>query len=378
MTMRHILILLLLSLNFNGVLAGTPVAPEFLVQSQKPLPTAEHESLVFNYNSKSLDGSLLNNFSKEELIKMIKTNTSPEIAKGVKRKGFSIPFGPHVNWDLLNDLNTPEEKKNPFNVIADFKQMKKEISKETAETISANLEHLSEADLRTFLSKKYSFLNAIGSGIENVFQKLKLKPPYRLIQGLINSLNTVFYQKSEQFVRSNTVGVPIFVSAGIGTTFGRVLYNCLIAKTPLKKFINPNFGFYFSSAIGFSVAKIQSAEKSAWVVDLFFDFETLKRAFLPMFEVSAGGGYGFFMENRKMPEDKARFLLTKGLYNHGMSMPVIGSIRTGPSALSNQHSIIVGLPLATTLYETNVSRRSLTIVVKRSKNKLSCEQFYSL
>lgn len=202
--------------------------------------------------------------------------------------------------------------------------------------------------------------------MEHIFLRFKIKPPYRLIQGLINSMNIVFYKRSEQFIHSNTIGSSISVNAGVGAAFGKILYDFLIAKSPLGKWIKPGFGFYLASSVGIGISRVNVNDKTAWILDMFFDFESLKRAFAPIFEVDAGVGFSFHMETRELPKTKNRIFTSRGDYNNSMYVPIVGITRTGPRSFSNQHGLNFAFPFPTTLFETNTSRRYLHIVLKDS------------
>lgn len=351
--------------------AAEPVeTPTFLIQSNESLPEAQSESLVLNYNSKLYDAALLDGFSKAELIQMIRTNTIPKFEKGEKRTEFSVPFGPSVDWSNENiNSEVPDVGEKKKTLLDEFKKYRVEFSREAIQEIKDNLENLSEAELKTFLSKKHGFLLSVGQRFEKTFKSLRIRVPYKFIQNLMNSLNNVFYQKSEQFVKSNTYGIPVFVTAGIGATMGRLIYDFLISKTPLGKVIKPSFGFYLSSSFGIGISRIQVDKKSAWVLDMFFDFEHLKRAFLPIFEGGAAGGLGFYMETRTLPEKGKWYYFSQKAYSTANYSPLVGTTRSGKTGLSNQHSWGVVFPFPSTFYETNINRQYMHIVLKGASEK---------
>ncbi len=365
----------------SGPTFGSEVqdSPSFLIQSAQELPTAQADETIINYNSKQFDGHELDGYSKAELIQMIRSNSIPAVEKKVSN--FFVPFGPSVDWTVENiDLEGVDAAKSK-SIAHDFKKYRIEFSKEMVKEINENIEALSESELRSFLSKKHGFLLMFGDRFEQIFKVAQIKPPYKLIQGLLNSLNNIFFQKSRQFVGSNTYGVPVFITSGVGATMGRLIYDFLIAKTPLKDHVNPNFGFYLGASLGLGVSRIQVDKKSAWVLDLFFDFETLKRAFLPIFEAGAGGGFGFSMETRSLPEKNQKITFSKASYKTALYAPVIGTTRSGPTDLSTQHSMSAVFPLGSTFYETYSSRRYIHIVLKTSeegveKNKPSVRDFF--
>lgn len=375
----HLLLLLTLILPFQSIAIEFSPKDSFLVQTAESLPKSESDSLFISYNSKQFDPSLLDSYSKEQLIQMIRTNSTPLQFKNVSN--FVVPFGPSINWGdatkELEELNFPE--KTTFR--DDFKKYMVEISKQSVQITNANLEALSEVDLREFLSKKQGFLFSFASGLERMFLAVKLKPPYRLIQNILNSTNNIFFQNSVQFVHSNTYGVPLFISTGFGSTLGRLLYDIVIAKTALKKLVNPDFGFYLSTSFGLSISRIQIERKRTWVLDLFFDFETFKRAFLPMFQADVGGGTGFNMETRALPNENKRVFFSRSGYKTAKFIPLVGAIRSGPNSLSIQQGIFFTLPVGSTFYETNTTRRYMHIVLKRSEIKTwspnACFGFYS-
>jgi hypothetical protein len=338
--------------------------PAFYYQTQLPLPFEEASELVLKYNSLQFESTSLDHYSKEELIQLIRENSRPVFEKDKKRTEFLIPFGPQANWSLENDdLSVKPEDKSRFGLINDIRLYRREFSKESVLNLNRGLENLSEQDLRVFLSKKHAFLTAFGESLEKTFIKIRMKPPYKLIQGVLNTLNNIFFQKSEQFVHSNTFGIPIFVSTGLGATFGRILYDSIIAKTPLKKYIKPDFGFYVAAAFGIGVARIQQA---AWVLDFYYDFETLKRAFAPIFEGNVGAGSGFYMETRSLPPPGTRFYTSSGAYEKAIHAPLIGTTKTGRSALANTRGFSAALPFPSTFFETDNTTRYLHIVLKKS------------
>tara|TARA_B110001454_G_scaffold218991_1_gene249067 strand:- start:112043 stop:113269 length:1227 start_codon:yes stop_codon:yes gene_type:complete len=364
------LLLLIVGFSFTASLALAADEPvsfaNFLIQSDQPLPSTQQEELMFNYNSKNFDGGLLDKYSKAELMEMIRTNSNPDIEKGTKLTSLTIPFGPKVNWGVIERDDNDSGSKSRLALINEFKKYKLQFSKESVEAINSGLENLTEAELRTFLSKKHAFLTGIAGSMEKMFLRFKVKPPYKMIQGLVNSLNGVFYQKSEQFVRSNTFGMNSYVVAGAGATLGKIIYDFVISKTPLKRWISPNFGFYLGTSFGFGISRVRVDDKSAWMLDLFFDFESLKRAFAPILEVYGGAGFGFYMEARELPAAGKRIFTSSGAYKNTFYAPFIGTNRMGPASLSNQHTVNLSLPFPSSFFETNMSRRYLHIVLKKS------------
>jgi hypothetical protein len=363
------LLLLIVGFAFTASIALAANEPvnlsQFLIQSDQPLPETQHDELLFNYDSKNFDGTLLDKFSKAELIEMIRTNSLPDIEKGGKLTSVSIPFGPKVDWDLVNrnDENTVQSR---YAVQTEFKKYKIKFAKESIEAINSGLENLSEAELRTLLSKKHAFLLGVADGFEKTFLKFKIKPPYTLIQKLVNSLNGVFYQRSEQFVRANTFGTNFYIVTGAGAALGQLLYDFVISKTSLKRFVSPKFGFYLGTSLGLAVSRVKVGEKSAWMLDLFLDFESLKRAFVPILEGYAGAGLGFHMEARNLPPDGRRAFVTKDGYDSTFYAPFIGTNRTGPTSLANQHTINMSFPISSTFFETKLTRRYFHIVLKKN------------
>ncbi len=363
------LLILIVGFSITASLAFASEEPvnlsQFLIRSDQPLPAAQQEELLFNYDSKNFDGTLLDRFSKAELIEMIRTNALPDIEKGGKLTSVSIPFGPKVDWNIVN-RNDEETIQSRYAILTEFKKYKIEFAKESVDAINNGLGNLSEDELRTFLSKKHAFLSGVADGFEKTFLKFKIKPPYTLIQKLVNSLNGVFYQRSEHFVRANTFGTNMYMVTGAGAALGQLLYDFVISKTALKRFVSPKFGFYLGTSLGMGISRVKVGEKSAWMLDLFFDFESLKRAFVPILEGYAGAGLGFYMEARDLPPAGRRAFATKDGYDSTFYAPFIGTNRTGPTSLANQHTINMSFPIPSTFFETKLTRRYFHIVLKKN------------
>ncbi|OYZ23625.1 MAG: hypothetical protein B7Y39_03990 [Bdellovibrio sp. 28-41-41] len=363
------LLLLIVGFSFAASLAFASNEPvnlsQFLIQSDQALPAVQQDELLFNYDSKNFDGRLLDKFSKAELLEMIRTNALPDIEKGKKLTSVSIPFGLKVDWDVVN-RNDEEAFKSRHAIVTEFKKYKIKFAKESIEAINNGLGNLSEDELRTLLSKKHAFLSGVADSFERTFLKFKIKPPYTLIQKLVNSLNGVFYQRSEQFVKANTFGTNIYMVAGAGAALGQLLYDFVISKTPLKQFVSPKFGFYLGTSLGLGISRVKVGEKSAWMLDMFFDFESLKRAFAPILEGYAGAGMGLYMEARDLPPVGRRAFVTKDGYDSAFYAPFIGTNRTGPTSLANQHTLNMSFPIPSTFFETKLTRRYFHIVLKKN------------
>lgn len=370
-------VFLTLALAIIPSVAFTAEESDLLVQVNEQLPQAESSDLILNYNSKVLDPSLLDGYSKTELIQMIRSHSINPIEKKQKLTDVQIPLGPNVNWDILNQpeesiaAEIPDEKTR-FEFFKILKNYREEFSKDSVQGIIDGLEQLSEQDLRLFLSKKHAFLTSIANGLEAAAKKVRVPPPYKVIQGLVNSMNTLFYQKIQQFVHSNTFGVPGFVTVGVGSTFGRLIYDFVISNSRAKDYINRDSGFYLASSVGIGISRVRENNQSAWMLDVFVDIENLKRSFAPIFEAYSSVGVAPLFETRQMPQGAKNFFdnrvyRTQNHYSSAVYAPGVGSLLSGPGGLSNRRSLGASLPipLPSTFYENNLERHYMHVVLKR-------------
>ena len=120
----------------------TSESPAFLIQTEEKLPTLESPDLLFNYNSSLFDSQLLDKFSKQELMELIRNHSAPKLEKGQAHTGFIVPFGPSVDWsheinnsvsdlDEIASLTEPKKKK----LIEEIKAYRVEFAIESIQAI---------------------------------------------------------------------------------------------------------------------------------------------------------------------------------------------------------------------------------------------------
>jgi hypothetical protein len=227
---------------------------------------------------------------------------------------------------------------------------------------------MSDADLQLFLSKKHSFLKEIGERVENIFLKLKLKPRYKLINSFLRTLNNTMYLKAPLFLHSNTFGVPIYVTVGTGAAFGRLLYDIVIARTPLKKFIKPNFGFYFLTSFGIAFSTTKIGNRTLRSIDLFWDFERFKQSLTPVFEVFGAIGSGVFFETRDTKEtaDGKTKIISSNSYSDAHNIPVAGMLKMGNRDFAINHAVGPTIPIYSLFLLNHFTRKYLHFTVQDS------------
>lgn len=358
-------VIFILFLLFNSALAqaqGPRESFEFLYQSNYQLTDIDPDDLVLMYNGKDYSGNLFNLYTKSYLTEMINKDSSS--SREVSSDKLVIPFGPNLDFsDLDNDIKT--SRFHSLNVIRKYKR---EILQESKNSYEKGLKEMSDADMQAFLSKKHEFLKDIGERIENIFLKLKLKPRYKLINSFLRTLNNTMYLKAPLFLHSNTFGVPIYVTIGTGAAFGRLLYDMVIARTPLKKFIKPDFGFYFLTAFGVAFSTTKIGSRTFRSIDLFWDIERFKQSLTPVFEVFGAVGSGVFFETRGLQEsaDGKIKIISENSYKTAHNIPVAGMLKMGERDFAINHAAGPTIPIYSLFLQNQISRKYLHFTIHDS------------
>lgn len=327
--------------------------PEFLVQSQVPLANIDPYDLAISYSGKDYDNTLFDDYSKAYLISEIQRDQESKVKPPSNE--LHIPLGPSLDFsDLESELKTSK-----FYSVNLFRKYKREIREGTKNSLDTSINSLSESELKIFLSKKHEYLSDVATRLENLFIKLKVTPNYKFINGFIQSLNNMIYLRAPAFVNSNTFGIPLYLTVGFGSALGRLVYDLTIARSPLKKYINPNFGFYFLSAFGIAFSTTKIGDRKLRSLDLFFDFERFKQALTPVFEGFGGFGYGVHFESRGITTDKngKTRVVSENSYNEAKYIPVVGMLKIGPKDFSLNHGLVVTAPLYSLFHDNHFSRK---------------------
>lgn len=335
---------------------------EFLFQSQYPLTDIDPNDLVIIYNGKNYSSSLFNLYTKDYLLEMIKKDS---LNQKVSTEKLVIPFGPNFEFSELDS----EMKMSRFHTVNVFKKYKREILEETRRSYELSMGSLSDYEMRVFLSKKHEFLKDLGSRFENIFLKLHLKPNYKIINSFLRTLNNTLYTKAPMFVHSNTFGVPIYLTVGAGAALGKLLYDIVIARSPLKKIINPNFGFYFLTSFGVAFSTTKVGNRTLRSIDLFWDFERFKQSLTPVLEVFGGLGYGIFFESREVQNSTKGLgkILSKNSYTTAQSIPVVGMLKLGERDFGVNHAFAVNAPLYTLFLQNSMTRKYIHLTYADSQ-----------
>lgn len=335
---------------------------EFLFQSKYPLTDIDPNDLVIAYNGKNYSGSLFNLYSKEYILELMQKDSTKQ---PVDTKKLVIPFGPNFDFSSLDS----EVNVSRFHTINVFKKYKREMLEETKQNYESSMDKLSDQEMREFLSKKHEFLKDLGSRFESVFLKLRLKPNYKMINSFLRTLNNTLFTRAPMFVHSNTFGVPIYLTVGAGAAFGKLLYDVIIARTPLKKFINPNFGFYFLTSFGLAFSTTKIGNRTLRSIDLFWDLERFKQSLTPVFEAFGGLGYGIFFESRDVQESQKGLgkVISKNSYTTAQSVPVVGMLKIGERDFSVNHAFAVNAPLYTLFLQNSLTRKYIHLTYSDSE-----------
>lgn len=327
--------------------------PEFLVQSNAPLTNVDQTDLAVSYSGSEYRSDLFNEYSRDFLISEIYRDQQLKAASSSGE--LLIPFGPSLDF---SDLET-ELKTSKFYSINLFRTYKRDMRQGTKAALENSINSLSEAELKTFLSKKHEYLKDVGSRLESLFLKLKMKPNYKFINGFIKSLNNMIYLRADAFVHSNTTGVPIYLTVGFGAALGKLLYDLTIGRSPLKKYIKPNFGFYFLTAFGIAFSTTKIGDRKLRSLDFFIDFERFKQALTPVFEGFGGVGYGVHFESRSVDTAKngKTSVVSSNSYNEAKYIPVVGMLKVGEKDFSLNHGFVVTAPLYSLFHNNTFSRK---------------------
>lgn len=327
---------------------------EVLIQGQAVYdPLNSHDLSVF-YSGSQYNSHVFDLYSREYLLNEIYLDQENNKKTKLVKTEIVIPFGPSYDFSEL-EKEVELSKYKHINLLRKYNREQKESLRNNLEAAMASMD---ESELKLFLSKKHEFLSDIGKRMETMFKALKIKPKYRFINSFIKMINNTIYLKSKQFLKSNTVGVPIYLTVGFGSALGRLLYDTVIVHTPLKKMISPNFGFYFLTSFGFAVSYTNLKEKKLVSFDLFYDWETFKKVLTPVFEVFGGLGFGVFFEARKViTKDNGGFkILNENSYKDANYLPVVGMIKSGPQDVSINQGLGLSFPLMSFFLENKFKR----------------------
>ncbi|NUM58255.1 MAG: hypothetical protein HUU56_06470 [Bdellovibrionaceae bacterium] len=342
----------------------TSVTPELLIQGNNPIYDLHPYDLALYYNGSNYSKDIFENYSKDYLLSEIQRDSKEN---NKSKTEILIPFGPTLDFtDLETELKT--SKFYAFNL---FKKYQREMRTDIKNSLEANIQNLSEAELKLFLSKKHEYLKNTGKRLESVFLYLKIKPNYRLINHFLRSVNNTIYLSSNAFLHSNTVGVPIYLTLGFGMAFGRLFYDLIIANTPLKNKINPNFGFYFLSAFGIAVSTTTIGKRKLRSLDLFVDFESFKKALTPVLEGFGGLGFGVHFESRNIVESEKGLakIQAHNSYDQANYIPLVGMVKAGKNDFSINHGAVVTWPIYSLFHDNHFSRKYFHITFYDSENK---------
>lgn len=366
---RSASVFLLLTVCFylTGLGATITETPEFLLQGKNQLSTIDHQvdqyDLAVLYSGKDYRKDLFDNYSKDFLLSEIERDQHNKV------KIFDqlhIPLAPNLDFsDLENEIKTSK-----YYSVNLFRKYKKELRQDMRNTLDSTLTSLSEEDLRTFLSKKHEYLTDIGIRLENLLKKMKMKPRYKFINAFLNSINNMIYMRAQAFVHSNTIGVPIYLTVGFGAAFGRLVYDLAIAKSPLAKYVNPNFGFYFLTSFGFAFSTTKIGTRKIRSFDLFFDIERFKQALTPVFEGFGGLGYGIHFESRNIVEAEKGLaeVFSANSYKEAKYVPVVGMLKVGDKDFSMNHGFVATAPLYSLFHDNHFKRKYIHMTYFDSEN----------
>jgi hypothetical protein len=361
---------LLLTICFclTGLTAPITETPEFLLQGKNQLSAVDHQvdqyDLAVLYSGKDYRKDLFDNYSKDFLLSEIERDQHNKVKISDQ---LHIPLAPNLDFsDLENEI-----KSSKFYSVNLFRKYKKELREDMRNTLDSTLTSLSEEDLRTFLSKKHEYLSDMGVRLESLFKKMKMKPRYKFINAFLNSINNMIYMRAQAFVHSNTFGVPLYLTVGFGAAFGRLVYDLAIAKSPLAKYVNPNFGFYFLTAFGVSFSTTKIGTRKIRSLDLFFDIERFKQALTPVFEGFGGFGYGVHFESRNIIETEKGLakIISANSYKEAKYIPVVGMLKVGDKDFSMNHGFVVTAPLYSLFHDNHFKRKYIHLTYSDSENK---------
>lgn len=338
--------------------------PELLIQGNNPLYDLHPYDLALYYNGSNYSKELFENYSKDYLLNEIQRDSKENKKSNTE---ILIPFGPTLDFtDLEGEIKTSK-----IYALSLFRKYQREMRTDMKTSLETNIQNLSEAELKLFLSKKHEYLKSTGKRLEKIFIDLKIKPNYSLINHFLRSINNTIYLSSNAFLRSNTVGVPIYLTVGFGMAFGRLLYDLIIAKTPLKNKIHPNFGFYFLSAFGIAISTTTIGKRKLRSLDLFVDFESFKKALTPVLEGFGGLGFGVHFESRDIVETEKGLakIQARNSYDEANYIPLVGMVKRGKNDFSINHGAVVTWPIYSFFHDNHLSRKYLHITFYDSENK---------
>lgn len=330
------------------------LSAEVLIQGQAEYnPLNGHDLSVF-YSGSQYNSHVFDQYSKEYLLSEIYLDQDNNKKAKLAKTEIVIPFGPSYDFSVL-EKEVELSKYKHINLLRKYNREQKESLRSS---LDSSIGSMNEAELKLFLSKKHEFLTDVGKRMEAMFKTLKIKPKYGFINSFIKMINNTIYLKSKQFLNSNTVGVPIYLTVGFGSALGRLLYDTVIIHTPLKKIISPNLGFYFLTSFGFAISYTNIKEKKLVSFDLFYDWETFKKVLTPVFEVFGGLGFGVFFESRKViTKDNGGFkILNENSYREANYLPVVGMIKSGPQDVSINQGLALSFPLMSFFLENKFKR----------------------
>lgn len=334
---------------------------EFLYQSNSALTNLDPDDLALVYNGRNYSGDIFNLYNKNYITELIRKDSEN---KDIAKDRLVIPFGPNFDFSELNS----DVKISRFHSLNILRNYKRELLKESQDNYETAMLEMSEAELKTFLSKKHEFLKDLGERVENIFLKLKIKPRYKLINSFLRTLNNTMYLKAPLFLHSNTFGVPIYVTVGTGAAFGRLLYDLVIARTPLKKFIKPHFGFYFLTAFGVAFSTTKIGNRTVRSIDLFWDFERFKQSLTPVFEVFGAVGSGVFFETRNIQQaaDGTAKVASSNSYKEAHNIPVAGMLKIGDRDFAINHGVGPTFPIYSLFLQNHFQRKYLHFTISDS------------
>ncbi len=242
--------------------------------------------------------------------------------------------------DLVGKSVTPNEKGLAFPMAPSQSELLE------------SLNNLSETELDLFLDRREKIIDKFAKSLK--FMRAKNS----IVNAALIDLNDKLYNSSQLIAKANAYsGNATFLLNG-GLALPQKLVKSL-KETKYGRFIPENGGFYYCLGLGAGVARANVSGKNVLNLELYLDYEHLKKSITGAIEAGVAGNYGFVYELRE-----PHTFLQEG---HVSYAGVLGAFRDGPQQFGWAASTGLSVPplIGSILLFQNAAHRYYLVRINR-------------